>query len=245
MTSPTLLIVDDEPDLGQVIKEMMQTYGFRGEAVTSVDEAMTRLDQAAFDLVLSDVRMPIADGIELVERLSDGRLPRLHVALMSGFLDISLPEALDRGAFALFQKPLKFDDLATILKHQLLPPAERWRGSGPAPARRLEKALPTLADARAQSLFEPGRGGFFLAGPEFGLKPGEDVAFDLQFGGAERLTGTGRVVWNRDVARSVYGAGCGVQFLSLDASSLGLLPKLMGQGFLKAVVPLGIPAQYR
>lgn len=245
MSLPSLLIVDDERDLASVLTEMMTKLGFRAQFVTSVEDASTQLEKTAFDLVLSDVRMPIADGIELIERLSDGRYPNVQVALMSGFLDISLPEALDRGAVALFQKPLKFDQLVSSLKRQLLPPAERWRAGDSGPGMRLQMELPALPEARAKNAFELGRGGFFVAGSGFGLKPGESVAFDLAIGGGDRLAGTGQIIWNRDVARAVYGAGCGVQITSLDAASVATFSKLLGPGFVKPVVPLGIPAQYR
>ena len=206
---------------------------------------MTELEARRFDLVLSDVRMPVADGIELVERLSDGRLPDLRIFLMSGYLDFSAPEALDRGALGIFQKPLQLDVVEKALHRQLLPPAERWRDDGGGSGAVFQRSLPPWREALDEGLIELGRDGFFLNGVAFGLTPGTMTRFDFRFGDGASLVGTGKVVWNRDERRSVYAAGCGMLIDRLTPASIATFVKGLGSEFVKAVVPLGIPKKYR
>ena len=73
MTAPTsrgtVLIVDDDIDLGQFIADIARDDGFEAESISSPLEAIGRLEERAFDLVVTDVRMPGMDGVELIGRI--------------------------------------------------------------------------------------------------------------------------------------------------------------------------------
>ncbi len=245
MTRPSLLIVDDEQLLADVIRDTFAMRGFAAASVTSVADAMVEIESRRFDLLLSDVRMPMADGIELLERLGDGSKPDLRVFLMSGFLDILTPEALDRGAWGIFQKPLKLDVLEKAFRRQLLPPAERWREAEVKGGPIIRRSLPPFHEAVAQGSIELGREGFFLKGEAFGLEPGAATGFAIRFADGAALEGTGKVIWNRDKVHSVYAAGCGILIESLVPGALATFEEGLGAGFVKSVVPLGIPKKYR
>lgn len=244
----SLMIVDDEEDLCEVLSKIFSRLNYETVAVTSVREAFERLSTRDFDLILSDVRMPVADGIELVERLFEEKYSRPNIFLMSGFLDIELPEALHRGAFGLFQKPLDFEVMDRALKLSLEPIASRWRHveSGERPT--LIRSVPvSLSEHSSNGGIELGRDGFFWRDEHLPITAGDVFDFRLSFGpnSQEELEGRGEAIWTRDVARSSYEPGCGIRIKSLTESSLTIFQKQVGQKSIKPTVPLGLANKHR
>jgi CheY-like chemotaxis protein len=68
MSELSVLVVDDEPAIRQVLQAAIGKAGYAVEAAGSAAEAMARLDAAHHDVVLSDVFMPVTDGIELLKQ---------------------------------------------------------------------------------------------------------------------------------------------------------------------------------
>src|SRR4051794_839445 len=101
-----LLIVDDEPDLREVLSAAARQRGYHVDTAASGNEAMELVESQSFDLVISDVRMPNGSGVDLVRRIAaldpDKRIP---VVLISGFSDISETDARKLGVVALIHKP--------------------------------------------------------------------------------------------------------------------------------------------
>ena len=62
-----VLVVDDEPAIRQVLCAALNKAGYPVESAASAAEALAKLDKTAFDVVLSDVFMPVTDGIELIK----------------------------------------------------------------------------------------------------------------------------------------------------------------------------------
>lgn len=105
-----ILIVDDEPELRELIAEEMDYSGAKVKQASGGREALDILKNNLMDVVLSDVRMPNGDGVELLENAM--KLPnRLCFILITGFADITEAQALQKGAVALFTKPTDWDAL--------------------------------------------------------------------------------------------------------------------------------------
>ena len=68
MPDLNVLVVDDEPAVRQVLAAAIGKAGYVVETAASASEALARLDKAPFDVVLSDVFMPVTDGIELLKQ---------------------------------------------------------------------------------------------------------------------------------------------------------------------------------
>lgn len=243
---PSLLIVDDEEDLCEVLSKMFDRLNYETAASTSVRGALELLSTRAFDLILSDVRMPVADGIELLEQLCDGKSIPPNIFLMSGFLDIELPEALHRGALGLFQKPLDFKVIDMILRRSLEPVASRWLHAVPRPLPLIARSMPvTFSEYAAGGGIELGRGGFFWREAGMTVRAGDVVEFSLSFGANEKFCGHGEVVWSRDNHRAPFQPGCGIQIHSLAESALALFLEASGSRVIKSAVPIGLVKQYR
>lgn len=103
----TILVVDDEPEVLDLLAETLERYGARTFRAGGGIEAAKLLDREKVDLVLSDIRMPEGDGVYLLGEVT--RRPAAPpMILMTGYSDLTEAEALKRGAKALITKPFDF-----------------------------------------------------------------------------------------------------------------------------------------
>jgi two-component system NtrC family response regulator len=118
MSDPrTVLVIDDDESLRRVVEFNLQEEGYRVLTAADGQAGLDRLQSARVDLVLSDVRMPEMDGIELLARIK-AMQPDLPVVLLTahGTID-SAVEAMKLGAFDYLTKPFARDQLkATVAK---------------------------------------------------------------------------------------------------------------------------------
>ncbi len=111
--SHSLLVVDDDDAMRQMLASLFRERGFRVEEADSVDAALERSRDVEFDAVLSDIRMPGKTGIQMVGELRRIR-PDTPVVLMTAFGSIdSAVEAMRAGAFDYITKP--FEPEAVLL----------------------------------------------------------------------------------------------------------------------------------
>lgn len=121
-----VLIVDDDPIVGQTFARMLTVSGFHVKVVHSVDAAMTEAERHVPDVILSDLRMPLTDGMGLLSRVRrDPSLCEVPVAIVTGdhFLsDDFVGELRALGAAVRF-KPLFMTDLLQLVEGLLVPGA--------------------------------------------------------------------------------------------------------------------------
>ncbi len=119
MTSKRALIIDDEPD----IRELLEiTLGrMKLETVTAADktQALACLGEQTFDLCLTDMQLPDGNGLEIVEYINSHH-PDLPVAMITAFgsMDTAIA-ALKAGAFDYLQKPIDLDQLRSLIESAL------------------------------------------------------------------------------------------------------------------------------
>jgi YesN/AraC family two-component response regulator len=127
---PRILVVDDEPEIVEVVCEQLfdlaidiDGFKFRPllETADNGISALKRINANRFDLVVSDIRMPGLDGLEIVEQLSQIE-PTTKVILISGHADKNLAiRALRLGVFDLLEKPWQSEMLReSVRKASLL-----------------------------------------------------------------------------------------------------------------------------
>jgi two-component system response regulator HydG len=117
-TGRVLVVVDDD-DTRAALCDALTDLGHAIEAHADGVSALQRLGSAEFDAVLTDIRMPGMDGIELCQRLTGDR-PHLPIVVMTAFGDVeSALGALRAGAFDFLTKPLSLDKLAGALSRAL------------------------------------------------------------------------------------------------------------------------------
>lgn len=114
-----ILVVDDEEDLRDVIIYDLERLGFSTRTAVNGAAAYEVMAHERIDLILSDVRMPGGDGVELLEKVRrlNPKLPPL--ILVSGFADITPKEAREKGAAGMLEKPFDRKLLMETLKEAL------------------------------------------------------------------------------------------------------------------------------
>jgi CheY-like chemotaxis protein len=112
----TVMIVDDEEDLRDVIAFDIEDAGFKILTASSGNKAIELLAKHKVDIIVSDIRMPDGDGVSLLNsiRKTEPNLP--VVFFVSAFADISESSAKNLGAKALLKKPINPDELISQLK---------------------------------------------------------------------------------------------------------------------------------
>ena len=118
-----ILVVDDEPDLEPLIQQRFRRQIRAGEMsfvfAQNGEEALRRLESdPEIEVVLSDINMPVMDGLTLLARLNEMPPRLLKTVVVSAYNDmLNLRVAMNRGAYDFVTKPIDFEDLeATVRK---------------------------------------------------------------------------------------------------------------------------------
>lgn len=107
-------MVDDEPLLRSLLSRALAHANFEVVEAASGPAALQLLCTEPFDLVISDVQMPLMTGIELLRKLRQHE-PELPVVLISGVFELAPDQSLaDIGAFAILAKPFRFEELHEV-----------------------------------------------------------------------------------------------------------------------------------
>ena len=117
-----MLVVDDEPDLLELLELTLSRMGLDTTRAQSVDEAIRLLDSQAFDLCLSDMRLPDGEGLRVVEHISEKGLD-VPIAVITAFGSAeNAVAALKAGAFDYLAKPVALEQLRALVKQALKVP---------------------------------------------------------------------------------------------------------------------------
>ncbi|BDG04645.1 sigma-54-dependent transcriptional regulator [Anaeromyxobacter oryzae] len=112
-----VLVVDDDPGTRKVARANLALEGFEVLVASSGAEALARLAESDPLAMVSDLKMPDVDGIALMERVHALR-PSLPVVLVTAHATVETAvQAMRKGALHYLVKPLRFDELALVLRH--------------------------------------------------------------------------------------------------------------------------------
>ena len=107
----TILIADDEPLVLNSVSLLLEQYGYSIIACSSATEAMEKFKNSNVDVVLTDIKMPVVSGIELLENIVS-MSPDTPVILMTAFAEITTTiDAIKKRAFDFIIKPYQVDQL--------------------------------------------------------------------------------------------------------------------------------------
>jgi two-component system NtrC family sensor kinase len=119
MTTPNILIVDDEPSFRRVLQGLLENQGYRCFQAAQAEEARSLLAEHRFDLVICDIRMPGESGLELA-RWVKNTYPDLAVIMVSGIDDPGEARAaLDFGVYGYIIKPFEQNQLLISISNAL------------------------------------------------------------------------------------------------------------------------------
>ena len=120
--SKAILVVDDEPALAEVLAEALGRDGHRVEIAPNGAEALRQLEQQTYDLVVSDTKMPVMDGVELFHELGR-RFPALRqriIFVTGDVLDAEKRQFLESSGAPFLTKPFDLGDVRKVVRRRLL-----------------------------------------------------------------------------------------------------------------------------
>ena len=111
MNRRPILIVEDEPALGEILQNGLSLNGYSVHLAESAEKALKLFNQRAFDLVIADIRLPDMDGLQLLDHIKSRSISP-PVILMTGFGSVqSAVEAMKKGAYDYLLKPFSLEIL--------------------------------------------------------------------------------------------------------------------------------------
>ncbi|HBX54395.1 nitrogen regulation protein NR(I) [Pseudomonas sp. UBA2684] len=114
--SETVWIVDDDRSIRWVLEKALQQEGMTTQSFDSADGVLSRLSRQQPDVIISDIRMPGASGLELLARIRELH-PRLPVIIMTAHSDLdSAVASYQGGAFEYLPKPFDVDEAVSLVK---------------------------------------------------------------------------------------------------------------------------------
>jgi response regulator RpfG family c-di-GMP phosphodiesterase len=117
--SPMILVVDDEPVIREILADFLTMEGFNVRTAGDGQAALVELSRARFDLVLSDLKMPVMGGVELLEAIMRNA-PHVVTIIMTGFGTVETAiDAMKRGAYDYIMKPFKMEEVVHTLRRGL------------------------------------------------------------------------------------------------------------------------------
>lgn len=111
-----ILVIDDEPIVCSSCERVLRDEGHEVETVSSGADGLNLLRQAEYDLVITDIKMPLISGMEILEYCREN-LPGVPIIMITGFFTInSAVESIKRGAFDYLPKPFTPAELLSVVQ---------------------------------------------------------------------------------------------------------------------------------
>jgi CheY-like chemotaxis protein len=191
----TVLLVDDEPDLRSIIAEWFRREGCNLLVAEDGAQALGIISANKIDVVVSDVRMPVMDGITLLKKVKTSGY-KSSVMFVSGFTDVIKPrESYDLGVEAVMSKPVERRHLIAAVTRILAERGELWRfPPSEKPEAILDATFDSLASTLRQGLLALGRGGFCIKSTQRLAEGRVDLLLEFRVD-KRKVTGQGIVRW--------------------------------------------------
>lgn len=113
---PSILIVDDEPDMQYVLERAMQGDGYRTRCARDAASCRRALAEEEPDVLVLDVVLPDANGLDLLEEIRKDREDLLIIVITGRGSERTGLEAINRGAYDYFAKPFDLDELSVVVR---------------------------------------------------------------------------------------------------------------------------------
>jgi CheY-like chemotaxis protein len=229
----TVLVVDDEKDLREIFSAWLGRKGSRVLTAANGAEALAILETQKVDVLVSDIRMPIMGGVELVRTIFERKLDIPSIIFVSGFGDVEPREMYGLGVEALMEKPLSRKDLIRTLEDSLREREQLWKTPSADPmAQNIALEIESFEGATRTCEFQLGHGGYCLTAGTL-LEEGKTVGLSVHFKKEHLdLKAQGTVRWS--VAATLQA---GVAFDYLDPSCRDWVIGAIHRGLNRSFIP--------
>ena len=114
-----ILVVDDEESIRVILKKILEQGDYMVEVACNGEEAMETLKSGHFDMLISDINMPVMDGVELLGK-AKATSPKMPVIFITAYgKDKVIIEAMKVGLIDYIEKPFKMDHVLKIVKEHI------------------------------------------------------------------------------------------------------------------------------
>ncbi|NOX19800.1 MAG: sigma-54-dependent Fis family transcriptional regulator [Nitrospirae bacterium] len=114
-----VLVIDDEAIVRVSCERVLQPEGYEVVSISRGDEAIELMEKERFDIVLTDLKMPDMDGLEVLKIIKK-RWPDVQVIIITGYGTISTAvQAIKLGAYEYIEKPFTPEDILRVVKSAL------------------------------------------------------------------------------------------------------------------------------
>ena len=120
-TGKTLLIVEDDSTLREALVYEFESQGATVFSAENGTIAFDIISKHTIDGVISDIRMPGGDGIQLIKHVKNMNYSTPVLMFITGFSDLDIADAYNLGAEAVLKKPFDLDNLVNTVKKMILP----------------------------------------------------------------------------------------------------------------------------
>src|SRR5204862_5478476 len=154
MKNHRILIIDDERPILITLEALLQRHGYQVDTAPTASQGLKLLKTKSPSLVLLDLQLPDAEGLEMLDRIKS-ELPDMHVIILTAHDSLhNASESIKRGAYHFISKPYAPEELLSVVQKALetqflLREAEELREK----TERLEKRL-EIAEARPAHIFK-------------------------------------------------------------------------------------------
>jgi len=125
-----ILLVDDEENTRIALSRLLTREGYLVDTVANGFEALNHLREHDVNLIVTDINMPEMDGIEFLRELNRS-FPGSNVIMITAYGGVeSYIEAINLGAFEYINKPVKIEELKSVLERVFSPKSSESRGDG-------------------------------------------------------------------------------------------------------------------
>jgi DNA-binding NtrC family response regulator len=119
MTKLPILVVDDEPDTGNIMLKLLSAWGYEADVARDGQSALQLAESKQYGLAIIDYMMPGMNGVELQRQLH-ARHPELDTIFLTGYttIDVVYP-AVEAGVIRVLPKPVDLQELLPIIEDHL------------------------------------------------------------------------------------------------------------------------------
>ncbi len=112
----TILILDDEPIVCKRLKPYLEKYGYEVETFTDSSNALERVKEKDFDIVITDLKMEGIDGMTFLTKVKE-KSPSTQVIVITGFATMeTAKQSYQKGVFDFIAKPFKLSEIHEVVK---------------------------------------------------------------------------------------------------------------------------------
>ncbi|MGB5273904.1 MAG: response regulator, partial [Flavobacteriaceae bacterium] len=114
---PNLLIIEDDAAFCQMLQKFLTRHNFQVQTSFTATHAKAMFSDNEFDVVLTDLRLPDYDGIQLLSDIKSTN-PKTQVILMTGYAEVgSAVKAMKKGAYDYISKPFTPDEILMVIEN--------------------------------------------------------------------------------------------------------------------------------